>query len=143
MRIPANMRMFRIFAGIRIFVTYMEDGSLTINLIGVSIFLSLLGISATLAFFFGRVFFRRWYSWLLLCFYSFLGGLLSIGILYFGVQFERVRNDVEVESIGTMVVMIIVLFIITMTAWPVVGIVLRNRKERIRQLEEEIRKLKD
>jgi hypothetical protein len=120
-----------------------ESGAGYINLVGILTFLGLAVISATIILLIGKALFKKWHSFFLLLVYSLLGGLLAAAILLFGVKFEQVRAQNDLDSLGTLLMMGCGLFLVMMIAWPVMGLVLRDRKRRIKLLEEENNRLKN
>lgn len=121
----------------------METGTETLNIIAILVFLGLSALSALVILLAGRIMFRKYFNYFVLFLSSIGGGIAGIIILYFGSKLEEVKADTSISSIGTLILMVAILLLAMMIAFPLMTLMLRQRRHRIKEMEEEMRKLRE
>lgn len=119
-----------------------NSSMLAIDMAIILLFIALAAIAALLVLLFGRIAFKRWYSWLRLFGSAFLGGFVAVGVFWFAAEFEAVRSSQSLESFNQMLLMVAYVLLPLMLVLPIVSIFLRHRSAKIRQLELEVSGLK-
>lgn len=120
----------------------VETGTSTMNVLAILLFLGLAAFAALVIMITGKILFKKFFSFFILFLSSVAGGLAGILILYFGSKLEEVKADTSISSIGTLIVMVAVLLLGMMITFPVMTMVLRQRRHKIKELEEENKKLR-
>ena len=121
----------------------METGTDTMNILAITLFLGLAALAALIIMITGRILFKKFFNFFILFISSIAGGLAGILILYFGSKLEEVKSDESISSIGTLIVMVAVLLLGMMIVFPMMTMILRQRRHKIRELEEENRKMRE
>jgi ATP/ADP translocase len=121
----------------------VETGTNTMNILAVTLFLGLATLAALVIMITGRILFKKFFNFFILLISAIAGGLAGILILYFGSELQMVKEDTSISSIGTLIVMVAVLVLGMMIVFPMMTMILRQRRHRIRELEEENKKLKE
>lgn len=120
----------------------METGTDTLNILAIVLFLGLAALAALIIMITGKILFGKFFSYFILLLSAIAGGLAGILILFFGSQLQQVQADETISSIGTLIIMVAVLILGMMIVFPMMTMILRQRRIKIRELEEENRKLK-
>jgi hypothetical protein len=106
------------------------------------LFLALAALASVLALVLGRIFYKRWYSFLRIFLNATLGGLVALAIFRYAAELESVRNDQALGSFNRMLQMIALVLLPLMLLLPLVSITLRHQSMRIKVLQEEVNVLK-
>ena len=120
----------------------METGTQTINVFAILLFLGLAALAALIIMITGKVLFRKYFSYFILFLSAIGGGLVGILILFFGSKLKVVQDDTSISSIGTLILMVAILILGMMIVFPMMTMILRQRRLKIRELEEEIKRLR-
>ncbi len=120
----------------------METGTQTLNILAIVLFLGLAALAALVIMITGKVLFRKYFSYFILFLSAIAGGLAAILILFFGAKLKMVQDDTSISSIGTLILMVAILILGMMIVFPMMTMILRQRRLKIRELEEEIKRLK-
>jgi uncharacterized membrane protein len=120
----------------------VETGTQTMNIMAILLFAGLAALAALVIMITGKILFGKFFSFFILFLSAIAGGLAGILILYFGSKLEEVKADTSISSIGTLIVMVAVLLLGMMIAFPMMTMVLRQRRHKIKELEEENKKLR-
>lgn len=123
-------------------VTVPEGSMYAVNTAIFLLFLALAAIAAVLALVLGRIFYKRWYSFLRIFLSASLGGLIALGIFWYAAELESVRNDQALGSFNRMLQMMALVLLPLMLVLPFLSITLRHRSMRIKALQEEVNTLK-
>lgn len=121
----------------------IETGTQTLNVLAILLFLGLAAFAALVIMITGKILFKKFFNFFILFLSAIAGGCGGILILYFGSKLEEVKAATDISSIGTLIIMVAVLLLGMMIAFPMMTMVLRQRRHKIRELEEENRKLKE
>jgi hypothetical protein len=113
-----------------------------VNLAIILLFFALAAFAGLLVLLYGRVVYKRWFSWLRLFGGALLGGFLAAAIIWFASEFEAVRKEDSLERFNNLLVMISWILLPLMLLIPVISILLRSRSAKIAQLELEVNALK-
>jgi hypothetical protein len=119
-----------------------ETGTQTMNILAIALFLGLAALAALVIMIVGRILFKKFFNYFVLFLSAIAGGCGGILILYFGSELQMVKDDTSISSIGTLIVMVAILLLALMIVFPLMTLVLRQRRYKIRELQEENRKLK-
>ncbi len=113
-----------------------------VNMAILLMFFALAAFAGLLVLLYGRIVYKRWFSWLRLFGGALLGGLLAGVIIWFASEFEAVRKEDSLESFNNLLVMISWILLPLMLLIPVASVMLRSRSAKIAQLELEVNALK-
>lgn len=113
-----------------------------VNVAIILMFFALAALAGLLVLLYGRIVYKRWFSWLRLFGGALLGGFLACVVIWFASEFEAVRKEDSLESFNNLLVMISWILLPLMLLIPIVSIMLRNRSAKIAQLELEVNALK-
>jgi hypothetical protein len=123
--------------------TVTESGDFfAVNVAIILMFFALAAFAGLLVLLYGRIVYKRWFSWLRLFGGALLGGFLAGVVIWFASEFEAVRKEDSLESFNNLLVMISWILLPLMLLIPIVSIMLRNRSAKIAQLELEVNALK-
>ncbi|MGL5888612.1 MAG: hypothetical protein ACRC3B_01935, partial [Bacteroidia bacterium] len=87
--------------------TATESGNFfAVNVAIILMFLALAAFAGLLVLLYGRIVYKRWFSWLRLFGGALLGGFLAAVIIWFASEFEAVRKEDSLESFNNLLVMI-------------------------------------
>lgn len=120
----------------------METGTDTLNILAIALFIGLAALAALIIMITGKVLFGKFFSFFILLLSAIAGGLAGLLILFFGSKLQQVQADETISSIGTLIVMVAVLILGMMIVFPMMTMILRQRRIKIRELEAENRKLR-
>ncbi|CAN5915135.1 hypothetical protein BH11BAC7_BH11BAC7_20270 [soil metagenome] len=120
----------------------METGTDTLNFLAIVLFLGLAALAALIIMITGKILFGKFFSYLILLLSAIGGGLAGILILFFGSELQMVKEDTTISSIGTLIIMVAFLLLGMMIVFPMMTMVLRQRRIKIRELEEENKRLR-
>ncbi|MEO5644019.1 MAG: hypothetical protein ABIQ40_12985 [Bacteroidia bacterium] len=120
----------------------METGTDTLNFLAIVLFFGLAALAALIIMITGKILFGKFFSYLILLLSAIGGGLAGILILFFGSELEMVKEDTTISSIGTLIIMVAFLLLGMMIVFPMMTMVLRQRRIKIRELEEENKRLR-
>jgi hypothetical protein len=118
----------------------METGTGTLNILAIVLFFGLAAVAALVIMLAGKILFKKFFNYFVLLLSSIAGGIAGIVVLYFGSKLEEVKADTSISSIGTLLMMVAILLLAMMIAFPLMTLMLRQRRHRIKELEEELRK---
>ncbi|MCA6364199.1 MAG: hypothetical protein IM638_14270 [Bacteroidetes bacterium] len=113
-----------------------------LNLLILLLFIFLAAAAGVIALLYGRVVYKRWFSWVRLFGGAMLGGLLASGVIWFASEFGKLDENNSLAGFNDMMVMICALFLPLMLIIPLLSIAQRNRKAKIAELELEVAALK-
>jgi hypothetical protein len=113
-----------------------------LNLIILLLFVFLAAVAGVIALLYGRMVYKRWFSWVRLFGGAILGGLLAAGVIWFATEFSKLDKNNSLSGFNDMLLMICAVLLPLMLIIPVLSIVLRNRKAKIAELELEVSALK-
>jgi ATP/ADP translocase len=123
--------------------TDIETGTQTLNVLAILLFFGLAAVAALVIMITGKILFKKFFNFFVLFLSAIAGGCGGILILYFGSELQRVKEDTSISSISTLIIMVSVLVLGMMIAFPMMTLILRQRRHKIRELQEENRKLKE
>jgi hypothetical protein len=121
----------------------VETGTGTMNILAIALFLGLAALAALVIMITGRVLFGKFFNFFVLFLSAIAGGLGGILILYFGSELQMVKNDTSINSIGTLIIMVAILLLALMIVFPLMTLVLRQRRHKIKDLMEENKRLRE
>lgn len=113
-----------------------------LNLLILLLFVFLAAAAGIIALLYGRVVYKRWFSWVRLFGGALLGGLLAAGVIWFATEFSKLDKNNSLSGFNDMLLMICAVLLPLMLIIPVLSIVLRNRTAKIAELELEVAALK-
>src|SRR6187551_701424 len=96
----------------------METGTQTLNVLAIVLFFGLAALAALVIMITGRVLFKKYFNFFILFLSAIAGGCGGILILYFGSELQRVKEDTSISSISTLIMMVAVLVLGMMIAFP-------------------------
>ncbi|MCU0434593.1 MAG: hypothetical protein MUC87_14155 [Bacteroidia bacterium] len=115
-----------------------------VNLAIVLVFIFLAAVAGVVALLYGRVVYKRWFSWVRLFGGALLGGILAGGVFLFATEFHKL-NSTENKSLSALNDLLMLsswVLLPLMLIIPILSIMLRNRKAKIAELELEVAALK-
>ncbi len=119
-----------------------ETGTQTLNILAIALFFGLAALAALVIMITGRVLFGKFFNYFILFLSAIAGGCGAIVILYFGSELQTVKADTSISSIGTLIVMVAMLILALMIIFPLMTLMLRQRRHKITELEQEIKRLR-